>query len=406
MSYIFNNNVNTKYSDSANLDAFGRLRVSEISNIIELKQVYDNLPLIISEVTGGTITSVHSQQYAKVTMTTSASGSYVVRQSKNWATYQPGKSQIFEGSFGNFQIQTNVIKRVGLFNSTTATTYDTQLDGCYLESNGVTNKISFVIQRSGTTVFTSESSTWDSSEYDPTSIDWSKVQIFFLDYQWLGVGRARFGLTIDGVTYIFATHSSTNSETEVYMSSPNQPIRYEIRQVGAGSGTFDMICSQVSSEGSTNDLTYTTSIPHTGTTTLNTSGTKYPYIGVRLKSGFRASTGYVKSVFVLNTSNDDYLISVEYNPTLSSTPSWTSIANTPYEYSLGSGSSTITSAGYIISSLIGEAGTSALTQLEISDNPMKIGTSVSGVSDEVWICITPLGATATFVGTTNINYEI
>ncbi len=67
-----------------------------------------------------------------------------------------------------------------------------------------------------------------------------------VDYQWLGVGRMRFGLDLDGILIYFTEHNCANNEPNVYMSSPNQPIRYEIRQVGVGSGSFDMICSQVS----------------------------------------------------------------------------------------------------------------------------------------------------------------
>lgn len=404
MSYIFNNSV--KYSDTINLDAFGRLRVSEVSNLIELKHIYDKQPLLVNEVTGGTVTSVHSQEYARVRMSTSTATSYVIRQSKIWPVYEPGKSQIFEASFSNFQIESNVIKRVGLFNSTTAATYNTLLDGIYLESNGQTSQISFFIKRSGTTVYSAVSTTWNSTEYDPSSIDWSKTQIMFVDYQWLGVGRVRFGLTIDGITYVFSEHSSTNSETEVYMSNSNQPIRYEIRQEGVGSGSFDMICSQISSEGSINDLFLSTSIPYTATTTLSTSGTKYPYIGVRLKPQFRSVNSYIKDSLILNTSNDNYLVTIEYNPTLSSSPTWIDLDGTPFQYVLDTGTRTVTTSGFIVSSTIGEAGTSALTEINVQDNQVKMGTNINGSVDEMWVCITPLGANATFNSTLNIAYEI
>lgn len=403
MSYIFNNSI--KYSDSVNLDAFGRLRVSEVNNIIELKQTDGETSLIVGETTGGSVTSTFNKTLSKVTMTTSANNSYVIRQSKFWATYQPGKSQFFEASFGNFQLESNIIKRVGMFNSSTASTYNTLLDGLYLESNGVTNEIAFFIQRSGTTVYSAESSTWNSTEFDPTSIDWTKVQLIFIDYQWLGVGRVRFGLNYSGNTIIFAEHTSTNNDTEIYMSYANQPIRYEIRQIGIGSGTFDMICSQISSEGSSNDLFFTTSVPHTTTTTLVTSGTKYPYIGVRLKENSKSVSSNFSDAYILNTSNDNYLLTLELNPTLSSSPTWTSLDDTPFEYSLQDGSKTITNPGYIISSLIGEAGSSALSSIKFQDNKIKFGSDVDGTKDEMWICITPLGANATFIGTTNLIYE-
>jgi hypothetical protein len=404
MSFIYNNAV--KYSDSPNLDAFGRLRIAAITNLLDIKHVYDKNPLQVNELTAGTATSIFSQEYARVRMSTSANNSLVIRQTKTHPIYQPGKSQLFEGSFSNFQIETNVIKRVGCFVSTTASTYNSIFDGFFLESNGVTNVISFQLWRSGTTIFTAATTSWDSTEFDPTNFNWSNTNLMTVDYQWLGVGRMRFGMSLSGQTIYFAEHNCANNEPYVYMSSPNQPIRYEIRQVGAGSGNFDMICSQVSTEGALNGLYSTVGIIHSDTATLSSSGTKYPYIGYRLKPDYKSITSQYSSLSVLNTSNDNYLLTIEFNPTLSSTPVWTDIPNSPFQYSLGTGATTITTAGHIMSSLIGEAGTSALTTLKLDDNQIRVGSNINGTLDEMWVCIKPLGANATFLGTAEILYYL
>lgn len=402
MSYIYNNEI--KYSDSPNLDAFGRLRTSQITTLLELKHIYNKIPFLVNEKTGGTATSVFQQEYARVRMSTSTNNDFVVRQSKKYPIYQNGKGQLFEASFGNFENETNVIKRVGLFTSTTASTYNSVFDGFFLESNGVTNEYVFYIYRSGTTIFSADSTTWLDSEFNPASIDWSKTQLMFVDYQWLGVGRMRFGMVFDGKVVFFTEHNSTNSETEVYMSIPSLPIRYEIRQVGVGSGYFDMICSQVASEGSQNNLYTTTSVIHSATTTLTTSGVKYPYIGVRLKNSEPAIFGNIIGGTVLNTSNDNYVLTVEYNPTISSTPTWVDLPNSPFQYSLQDGSNTINNSGLISISLIGEAGTTATSQIPIIDNVVGFGVNVDGTSDEVWVCVQPLGANATFISNINLQY--
>jgi hypothetical protein len=101
---------------------------------------------------------------------------------------------MFEGSFSNFQIETNVIKRVGSFVSTTASTYNSIFDGFFLESNGITNEISFQIWRSGTIVYSATTTIWDDSEFDPSNFNWSDTNLMQVDYQWLGVGRMRFGM--------------------------------------------------------------------------------------------------------------------------------------------------------------------------------------------------------------------
>jgi hypothetical protein len=404
MSFIYNNAV--KYSDSPNLDAFGRLRTAAVQNLLDIKHVYDKNPLQVNEVTAGTATSVFNQEYARVRMSTSANNDLVIRQTKTHPIYQPGKSQLFEGSFSNFQLETNVIKRVGCFTSTSASTYNSVFDGFFLESNGVSNTISFQIWRSGTTIFTAATTSWVTNEFDPANLVWSNTQLITVDYQWLGVGRMRFGIALSGQTIYFTDHNCSNNESLVYMSSPNQPIRYEIRQVGAGSGSFDMICSQVSTEGALNGLYSTVGVTHSSTATLSTEGTKYPYIGYRLKQSYKSVTSQYSSLSILNTSNDNYLVTIEYNSTLSATPTWTDIPNSPFQYSLGTGATTVTSSGHIMSSLIGEAGTSALTTIKVDDNQIRVGSNINGTLDEMWVCITPLGANASFLGTAEILYYL
>jgi hypothetical protein len=404
MSYIFNNKI--AYSDSPNLDAFGRLRIAAVTNLLDIKHVYDKNPLQVNEVTAGTATSVFSQQYARVRMSVSAAGDFVIRQSKTHPIYQPGKSQLFEGSLSNFQIETNVIKRVGSYTSTTGSPYNSVFDGFFLESNGVTSAITFNIYLSGSCSYSADTSTWDSTQFDVNNFNWNEANLMTVDYQWLGVGRMRFGMVLSGQTIYFLDYTAANNIPTVYMSSPNQPIRYEIRSSG-GTGYLDMICSQTSTEGALNGLYSTVGIQHSTTATLGLSGTKYSYIGYRLKQGFKSVTSQFNSLSVLNTSNDNSLITIEFNPTLSYTPTWVDIPDSPFQYSLGTGGTqTISSSGYVTKSLIAEAGTSALTTLVVDDNQIRVGSNVDGTLDEMWINITPLGANATFLGTAEVLYYL
>jgi len=141
---------------------------------------------------------------------------------------------------------------------------------------------------------------------------------------------------------------------------------------------------------------------------LDTSGTKYPYIGYRLKQGYKSVTSQYNSLSVLNTSNDNYLLTIELNPTISTTPTWEDIPNSPFQYALftGTTTATITTPGYVVKSLIGEAGTSALTTLVVDDNQERVGVNVDGTLDEMWVNITPLGANATFLGTAEVLYYL
>jgi hypothetical protein len=404
MSYIFNNQI--AYSDSVNLDAFGRLRVSEITSLLELKYFSDKLPEQVDEVLGGSATSTFGGNNAAIEMTVSNTGDYVIRQSLQRALYQPGKSQICEFSFSDFELDTNVIKRVGYFSSTTAATYNSQFDGFFLESNGINNQVSFQIWRTGNLILSSTTSDWDSSQINPATIDWSKTQLAIMDFQWLGVGRVRFGLSLSGQTYIFKTQNGTNNLEDVYMTSPNQPIRYEIRSSG-GTATFHQICSQISSEGSSNNIGRKASAvaTYTATTQFNTSGTKYPYIGLRPGLNFDEVQIEIDQINIINTSNDRYLVTIEINPTLSSTPTFISGNTLDYEYAIGNGTPTVTTSGYILSSFLGDASTATANSFSFDNAEVKPGRKINGTRDQLWICITPFGNNSTFYGSVNFQYD-
>lgn len=405
MSYIFNNKVS--YADSMDLDAFGRLRVSEISSLLEVKFYSDKMPEMVDEIVVGTATSSLSPNIAAVVLGTQISGDYVIRQTKQRALYQPGKSQICEFSFSDFQIQTDNIKRVGYFSTSTSAPYDSSYDGFFLESNGITNKISFQIWRTGTLVYSAATNSWDSTEVDPTTIDWSKTQLAVMDYQWLGVGRVRFGLSLSGRTISFAEHTATNNKEDVYMTSPNQPIRYEIRNSGSTSAQFHQICSQVSSEGSRLNLTRKSGVSsYSAVTTFATVNTKYPYIGLRPGENYQEVQIEVDSINLINTTNDNYLVTLEINPTISVTPNFISGNTSDWEYSIGTGSTqTVTTSGIILGSYLGASATINSALFNFEDCEVKPGRKIDGTRDQLWVCVTPLGADAGFYGSVNFQYE-
>jgi len=403
MSYIFNNQITFK--DNANLDAFGRLRVSNITTLLDVTHKYDKSPKIMDEEVSAGSTSTYISSGSCVEMVVGGVNGYVVRQSKTKATYQPGKSQIFEASFSNFNLESGITKRVGYFTSTTASTFNTNFDGFFLESDGTTNVISFQIWRGGTNIYSASTSSWSTDEINPATIDWSLTNLMFVDFQWLGVGRVRFGMVLNGITYIFSEYTAANNIGSVYMESADKPIRYEARTTGS-TGTFREICSQVSSEGAVNRLTTPFIAASTGTTSMVSSGTKYAYIGLKPNFGYEDISILAKQVSILNTSNDNYLVTVEINPTISGSYSFTTNNDTNILESFGNGSQTVTTAGTIISGFIGEAGTQALSTLQVDDNQIRVGSNINGTLDEMWICITPLSANATFLGTAEVLYYL
>lgn len=405
MSFIYNNEI--QYSDSQNLDAFGRLRTSNVTSLLEYKHIHDKLPLVINEATGGTITSIFDTSNSQVVMSVAANNSYVIRQGKSRGIYQPGKGQLAEFSFGNFQLESNVIKRVGYYNTSTSAPYDSVIDGYFLESNGVTNTISFQLWHNGSNVLSATTSSWLTDDYDVSLIDWSKTQLMHTDFQWLGVGRLRFALVIDGVPKTFVTNSGTNNLTTVYMKAPNQPIRYEIRQSGAGTGgTFNMICSQVSLEGTINSIQKSTSISAFAIQSKPTQNVKYPIVGYRVNSGYGGVNITLSDVQILNVTNPskaDYFITIELNPTLSSSYSFTNISNTPVDYALSTGQ-TITASGHIVATFLGSGSGVQVDSFQFQDNILRPGVNINGTRDEVWLCVVGSGNNQDYRSSLNLSY--
>jgi len=405
MSFIYNNSI--KYSDSPNLDAFGRLRTSNVTSLLEYMHIHDKLPLTVSELTAGTATSVYDKTNSQVVMSVSTTNDLVIRQGKSRGIYQPGKGQLVEASFSNFQLQTNVIKRVGYFTSTTGSPYNSVFDGFFLESNGQNNTISFQIWHSGTTVLSATTSTWSTTDYNVSNIDWTKTQLMFVDFQWLGVGRLRFGLVIDGEVKFFVTNTAANNLTTVYMKSPNQPIRYEIRSLGSGnSGSFNMICAQVSLEGTINSLNKSTTIQAFTAQTKPTAYVTYPILGYRIGASYNGANITLSDIQTLNITNPskgDYITTVQLNPTLSSGVTWRTIPNTPIEYALSTGQ-TITTEGHIITSFLGSGTGTQVDSFEFMDNMLRPGINVNGTFDEVWLCIKSNTGNQDYRAAINLSY--
>lgn len=402
MSYIYSNEM--KYADSGNLDAFGRLRVSQTTTLLDVKHAYDKLPLFVDELVSAGATSSWAE--ACVTMSTTQSDAYAIRQTYKCAHYQSGKSQLVEASFTNFATQSNVIKRVGYYTSGTASSYNSGFDGFFLESNGVNNTISFQIWKGGTNIATATSSAWLDRDYDAALIDWTKTQLLFVDFQWLGVGRVRFHMVIEGTLRLFYEFSCMNNLPTVYMNIPHKPMRYEIRQSGAGSGSFGMMCSSVSMEGSINNLYKPVAINDFTERTLSVANTTYAVLGIRLSESNReiGVSGLLNFVDILQSSNDNYLVTVQKEPTIVGTPTWTQQPGTPIEYSFGEGALTVSADGFVIYSFMGKSGAITQEKMEMAESAHSLGYHIDGKSEDWWVCIRSTGATSKFRTGVNIKY--
>ncbi len=233
-----------------NLDAFGRLRVSDTHTLADYSHIYgEEVELLTSTSGSGSKTLRANESSIRLSVGT-GNGDYVIHQSRMHHHYMPGKSQLALMSFVFGTARANTVKRVGLFG---------EEDGVYVQQAG-DGTLQFVKRTSISGSVVDETpinqANWNVDKCDGTGVsgfdlEVTATQLFFCDYQWLGVGRLRVGFVHDGEFIVAHEFLHSNELATVYWRNPNLPIRCEIRNTGVAVGTayMDQICSTVMSEG-------------------------------------------------------------------------------------------------------------------------------------------------------------
>jgi len=237
-------------TDNAVGDAFGRVRVADPVTIFDSQLQYDKQPLLWDEKIVGSSASTHLPNESAVDMAvTTADGDSVIRQTRDYHRYQPGKSQFILCTFVLGSPQDGTTKLVG---------YGDGNNGIFVGQDGGGT---FVLLRSSNTGTASDARKVYQQDWNldtllgngPSGLttDWTKTQISVTDLEWLGVGRVRVGFNINGVTVYAHEFLNANIQDKVYMTTANLPVRYEITnsQAVASSQTLKQICCSVISEG-------------------------------------------------------------------------------------------------------------------------------------------------------------
>jgi hypothetical protein len=273
------------YSNSPNIDAFGRLRVSNPFTLFDSSHRFDDNGLwSTATAVSGSATFNASQGLIDLAVT-AASGSEVVRETIKVFSYQPGKSLLVLSTFVMNAAKTGLRQRVGYYGAA---------NGYYLEQNDST--VSFVERTSVSGSLVDTPVAQASWNVDPLNgsgpsgitLDLTKAQILFMDLEWLGVGTVRIGFVINGNFYVCHKFQHANLIPSTYITTASLPLRYEITNTAATSGasTLKQICSTVMSEGGyqLNGLQQAVGIPVTTPRTLTVAGTFYPIVSIRLKT--------------------------------------------------------------------------------------------------------------------------
>lgn len=340
--------------NSPAVDAFSRLRVSSPFTLFNSKNINTKATFDWGEVTtgdGATATYATNESAVDLAVSNTTAGS-IARQTRRRFHYQTGKSQLFFFTANVNGLVSGLTKRIGCFDVN---------NGLFFEF-GTQAKIVVRSKTSGVVVDTAVAqSAWNIDKMDGTgpsgiTVDWTKTQIFIIDYQWLGVGRVRFALDINGI--IFPVHEVLNANVldVVYMATPNLPIRYEISNDATGpAGVLTQICSSCVSEGGAVEpygrfLTLSTPIAGLSHTTSNVDA----IFGLRLNAaGIDEVVLFSDLTSYASASNDIIEVKLLRNPVIAVTPTWNTTDLYPVDFFRGVPGTHTVSGGDELYTLIG-----------------------------------------------------
>lgn len=379
------------------LDAFGRARFSQPYTLFDSQNRYAKNDLF-AESTSGTAgaTIGYLPNESTVTLTVASSTDVVIRQTYRSFSYQPGKGLLVMNTFVMPPAVSGLTIRIGYFNDD---------NGVYLERDGTT--VSFV-RRSYTggspAPDTVTQANWNGDKLDGNgasgyTLDLTKAQIFWEDFEWLGVGSVRCGFVINGETIICHTFQNANNLTSVYMTTAILPVRYEIRSTG-GAGTLKQICSTVISEGGYEKKVAPT-VARASLLRSATLSTWTSLVSIRLASGRTGAVVIPDGFSVLCTTTPaDYEVALLKNPPFSVAPTYNPTGSANVEFAVNGtlNSGSITDAmmvSHLYASGSNQSGGSASTDGDYNWD-LQLGANLANVSDVYVLVVRPISGNEDF----------
>ena len=283
-------------------DAFGRVRTAGTGNRADVEFAFDLNADVCTTITGGagTVTYDKIGRAAVIKTNGTTTDDFARHVLRYHAPYTPGNSQL---------IDITGTLNVGNLTGTA---------GVFIRNNGEDTVIA--------------QADWHNL---PDDIDWTKSQIFVMDFQSLRVGIVRFLLNRNGQSVLLHQVNNDNVRTAGYWQYPQQPLNWGIRTTATESvaeiGYFDAhngigfrfaapksaaaemraICGTVKSEGGVelNALPGVQRAQSVADAGVTVSDTLIPLISVRAKTLINTDVVnrglvFVRSVLAGSAAND------------------------------------------------------------------------------------------------------
>lgn len=315
------NDVYSTANDSTR-DAFGKLRITYPTTLLDNKfpsgagttEYKSNNMIDCYKSTGSTSFTYGN---SKVILTATGTGT-ATSQSRKYCVYQPGKSILIllSGVITNSSNTANCITRLGYFDDN---------NGLFFQ---YTNNTMSVVLRNSTADTIINQTNWNIDKMDGTgissiSLNFTKSQLFVIDFEWLSVGRIRFGFYLFGKINYCHQITNLNSLTAPYMLSPNLPVRYEIISTSGATGTLIQICTTVISEGGYTPIGRAFSAGTNPNTSISVPTTETAIIAITGISTYNHENVLPTSFSIMDTDNNNgylYRLRLYLSPTGANSP--------------------------------------------------------------------------------------
>lgn len=207
-------------------DVMGRMKMSRAQNVYDADFEYGAQPLRWESLISGAGSVTHLPGEGGVRMSIgTASGDVTIRQSRPYHRYQPGKAMFFATAV-NFGVNNvNQVQRVGYFDDSNGMFFEqaaNPLDpanpaGMFVV---VRSDVGSVLNQGRPTDIKIPAYMWTDPQGVLSSIDWSRIQMLWMEYAWYGAGNLRWGILINGEPYVLHEIGSGNNGPAADQLSP------------------------------------------------------------------------------------------------------------------------------------------------------------------------------------------
>lgn len=295
-------------------DAFGKMLVAQQTTMAEYLNKYEMDVSNFTNFLNGTATITHEPSSSGIVFSTgTASGDKAERISDQYHPYQLGKGRLIEitcacGDTG----KANVNRHWG---------YADNNDGILFSMVGTVLNIQLRSSVTGTVIKTYVPRTeWNGDRLDGSlgvfnasgvTLDVSKDNIYWIDFQWLGAGRVRWGIVYGGKRIVCHTIDNANQNSRSYMRTGSLPVYFEQVNSGTAASTseFRLWCCVVKTGGAFDVRRNFHSIPsEIPTISKSVSGTDLvPVFSIRSKQQFNGidnrMSSFIDSLDVLSLNS-------------------------------------------------------------------------------------------------------